>query len=140
MNKRIFFLVTVLLSSGCAKLAHLDQLLTLKAISENREEQKKFVKAQDKNFDRLVEAAKKDQLKDYSTSQKFLAAFGEPLLKHSAVCESQACEEWLYRHATKYFNGEKVYVYFQKEKLHHWEHIVPPLPDQSAPSTQPAAK
>ena len=61
---RILLSVILLFSlTGCAKIAHLPQLLTLKAIGDNKELQKQYVKRENQNFEKLLEAVKNNHPK-----------------------------------------------------------------------------
>ena len=47
----LLFLSCVVFGGGCAKLAHLQELLTLKGFSSERDRQDLYVEKQNKNFD-----------------------------------------------------------------------------------------
>ena len=130
MKKYLLLVLTVLILSylpGCAKLAHLEQLLTLKAVSDNRDAQKKFVEEQNKRFEELLEIVKKDSLRNYPDKKSILKNFGEPVFTRDIVRHGQPLELWLYRYATKYFGSEKVYLYFDETgKLVDFGHFIPP--------------
>lgn len=109
--------------SGCAKLAHLQELLTLKGLSDNQAAQQKYVEKQDKRFEQLLEAVKANRMNEFSDQKAFLKAFGEPIFKKSTDTSGQ---KWLYRYTAKLFGSEKVYLYFdQSGKLLNYEHVKP---------------
>lgn len=125
MKRPIIYLLGFMAAAGCAKLEHLDQLLTLKDLSEEGERLDRYVQKQNKNFDLLVETIKSGGITQYSTRRKILAHFGEPVLKEKIQTESAQGEKWLYRYAKQFFNGEKVYLYFDTEgKLLSWERVL----------------
>jgi len=101
-------------AAGCAKLAHLDQLLTLKAYSEEQEALAQQVAEQDARFATLLVAAHEGRLKDYSTDRAVREAFGPPILEKQKDCGAQECRIWLYRYATDMIGSPKVYIYFDK--------------------------
>ena len=114
----------VLLVSGCAKIAHLDELLRLKNYSAEKEREKKFVEGQDKNFERLLAAVKGQGLGRYPDQKSILKEFGEPVFGRKTVKADIPCEVWLYRYATQYFGSDKVYLYFdQKGKLKSYDYL-----------------
>ncbi len=123
--KGIFFIclgLTVFM--GCAKLEHLDQLLTLKDLSEEGDRLDKYVEAQNRKFDLLVEAIKSEKLRHYSHKNKILKAFGDPVYVEEITKDGQPVERWLYRYAKDFFNGEKVTIYIdENNKLMDWEYI-----------------
>lgn len=110
--------------SGCAKLAHMQELLTLKAYSEEKDQQVELVRGQDEKFQKLLQLAESKGLGPYTTQESFLKEFGAPVLKKSVVKEGQPLEEWLYRYSTEYFDSPKVYLYFdQKGTLQSLDYI-----------------
>jgi len=125
-KQRVFlFLFYSAFCLGCAKLAHLQELLTLKALSLERDQQELDMEKQDKNFDNLLAAVENNSLEQGTHQRKFLGAFGEPILVSQVTGDDQqTLEKWLYRYATRPFGSPKVYVYFdRKEKLVEWEYL-----------------
>ena len=126
LKRKIFLWGGLLLLMGCAKLAHIDELLTLQELSIDQDKQAKFVQEQDKKFESLLAAIQSDSFRRYTDQKSFLKDFGPPVTKQTITKENQLLEKWVYRYATKAFNSEKVYVYFdQSGKLMEWEHIKP---------------
>ena len=126
MKKRVSLIVLLFCLTGCAKLAHLDQLLTLKDLSENRDAQTKSVEAQNKNFEQLLAALKNDRLKEYPDKKSILKSFGKPVILKFVIDNGQPKEQWIYRYATEYFKSEKIYFYFDEQgNVNCWEHVVP---------------
>jgi len=113
--------------NGCAKLAHMQELLTLKAMSDNGDEQRRFVEAQDSRFETLLEKVKNNQLGEYSSRKSIFRAFGEPIFTKQVQRNNQTQEQWLYRYATKFFDSPKVYLYFDNTgKLIDWQYFEVP--------------
>ncbi|HBR14864.1 MAG TPA: hypothetical protein DD723_04880 [Candidatus Omnitrophica bacterium] len=120
----IMVMAGLVLFSGCAKLAHLDQLLTLKELSEEGDALQKHVEEHDKKFDLMLAEVKADTLKTYPDEKSFLAAFGEPVYKKTERKDGQDGEVWLYRQAKHTPDAEKVYVYFNASgNLREWRHV-----------------
>ena len=116
MTKPLTFLcVTCLLLTGCAKVKHLDQLLTLKGLAEEQTRLNAYVDEQDRNFERMLKEAEAGTLGQYSTKAAFRDAFGEPVFTRSVREEGEERESWLYRYATEYFGAAKVYLTFGPE-------------------------
>lgn len=124
MGRIILLFIFSLFLVGCAKLAHLQQLLTLKAYSQNQDLQAKHVKAQDQKFEELLEVVKTDSFDQYPDKKSFLKAFGDPVFLKKVVREGIPYDLWLYRYAVQLKGSEKVYLYFDKSgKLHDWKHV-----------------
>ncbi len=126
--KQIFILLAVILASGgCAKLAHLQELLTLKSMSDNRGEQEKFVDRQNESYKKVLTAYQNNTLNNYPDKKSILKNFGEPLLVRKVTRGGDHLEYWLYRHPVKAFKSDKVYLYFDSTgKLVEWEYVQPP--------------
>ena len=116
MRKIIMFASLVFLSS-CAELSHLDEALTLKDYSDEKDAQAVSLDAQNKKFDEMVVLIKNgDSLAAYPTKASFTGKFGAPVLdERITLPDGSEGERYLYRHATEYFNGPKVYVIFDKQ-------------------------
>ena len=126
MSKRIFLLLGALFLTSCAKLAHIDELLTLQDLSIEQDKQIKFVEAQDKKFGLLLSAIENNALDRYPDQKSFLKDFGPPVYVKKITRGNQQLEKWVYRYSTKAFGSEKVYAYFdQSGKLVEWDHIKP---------------
>ena len=109
---------------GCVKLEHLDELLTLKDLSQEGDAQDRYAQEQDHKFELLVEAIKSKTLKAHSHKNKIIKIFGEPIFAEKMIQDGQETQKWLYRYMKKFFDSEKVYLYFDhEEKLIHWEYI-----------------
>ncbi|MFA5059597.1 MAG: hypothetical protein WC676_03120 [Candidatus Omnitrophota bacterium] len=127
MKKEIIILsFGLIIFCGCAKLAHLEELLTLKSFSDNQAQQVKYVEVQDKKFALLLEAIKNDQMKDHPDKKEFLKTFGQPILAKRVVENGVELEEYLYRYSAKLSGSEKVYVYFDAQgKISRWRYVEP---------------
>ncbi len=114
MNKIFISLLGVVFLSGCAKLAHLDDLLRLKSLSDNQAQQRKYVEEQNKKFEALLDIVKNNRIHEYPNKESFLKAFGGPIFAKKIQRDDKTLEQWLYRYAQKLSGSEKVYVYFDE--------------------------
>lgn len=130
IERRFFLILFVLVSlatTGCAKLAHLQELLTLKAYSDEGTAQGQYIKAQDAKFEKMLLAVQDGSLNEYTKGSRFRAAFGDPVYIRPVTKDGAPCDEWLYRYAREYFDSEKIYIYFTSGgQLLRWEYVPAP--------------
>lgn len=120
--KQIFLFLIIL--SGCAKVQHLDQLLTLKAVSEEQDAMSKEVEAANKKFDELVALVQSGEIAQYKSQRSVRRRFGPPILINQEQKQNVVFEVWLYRYATQFFGSDKVYLHFDNDgKLHNWQFV-----------------
>jgi hypothetical protein len=109
---------------GCAKIAHLNELLVMKALSDNQTIQERYIVEQDKKFEKLLEVVKDNRLQEFPDQKSFLKNFGEPLFSKVIKKEGKDLEEWMYRYSARLFHSEKVYLYFDPSgKLVSFKHV-----------------
>lgn len=127
MNPRaFFFFVTVLIiaGSGCAKVAHMQELLTLKAYSDEGAVQERYVKIQDEKFEQLLAAMREDAISSGTSKRDFLKKYGDPIYVREVTRDGIVCDEWLYRYALRSFDSDKGYFYFSTDgKLLSWQYV-----------------
>lgn len=124
MLKLLLILCVAVFCGGCAKLEHLQELLTLKDMSDEQDRLDRYVKEQDKKFEELIAAVKSESIKNYSNNKIILKAFGEPIMREKITQNGQEMESWLYRYAKIYFGSEKVYLQFNPSgELVSWEYV-----------------
>jgi len=111
MKRYLCLLIIVLTLSGCAKLAHLRELLTLDALSKNQTKQNEYVEAADARFEKLLAAVREEKGGEYPDKAAVTEAFGKPVYVKDITEGGRTMERWLYRYAV-YYSREKVYVYF----------------------------
>ena len=106
---KFLLLVVLCVCAGCAEVQYLDQALTLKAYSDEKEAQNTYVQRHDALFEEMVQESKKpDAFKRYGHKASFVRSFGDPV-----VCRPAGdLEECLYRRIVKPFDSPKIYVYF----------------------------
>ena len=115
MRKIIIMFLGCVLASGCSKVSHLDQLLTLKDLAEEQEAANQYIEKQDRNFDLMLKEAKAGTLDQYSNKREIRQAFGDPVFARDFVEGDEVGEFWLYRYVTQYFGAEKIYLYFDND-------------------------
>lgn len=112
--------------TGCSKVQKIDELLTLKRMSDQQAQMAKEVKATDARFEKLLSAAQEGRIGERNTKRSISRLYGEPILSEKRTVEGEALEVWLYRYATQYFGSDKVYFYFDTSgKLKKWEYLQP---------------
>ena len=134
MKRLLVILVLSIVLSGCSILGHLDELLTLKGVGDEQAAMDKEVQRQNKKFALLVDATQKESfLKDYPTQDQIKRRFGEPIFSRPQIKDGKDLELWLYRKATQYFDGDKIYLYFDGTgQLVSWEYVeAPPKKEES---------
>ena len=112
------FFVAGLVLPGCAKLAHLRELLTLQAYSDNNEEKTRFIENADKRFEALVQELKAGRLARTMQQEDIRRVYGAPIYDKIIAGESgEARTLWMYRRQTDYARKEKVYLYFDEQGM-----------------------
>ena len=111
-----FFFAALLSLTSCAVVSKLDEAFLLKDFSDEKETQSRYIERQDQGFQELVPLAKaNDPFHKFSRKASFIEHFGEPIRSEMAVSADGAREErLLYRRATDYTSGEKIYVFFDE--------------------------
>lgn len=118
MNLRLFpivFLLPVLLI-GCAKLAHLNELLTLKSLADEQKTVSRDVEAGNVHFDMLLAMVQSGDISRYKNKEDIVTHFGAPILRRERTSDSVKIEEWVYRYQTQFFNSPKVYLQFDESQ------------------------
>ncbi len=116
------FLIVLVLSAGCTKVKHLDQLMTLKGLADSHKDMAEYVDKKDQLFVLLKEKIESNELETGRLKKSILKEFGDPILKRSVYDQEFIRELWLYRYQTRYFEASKVYLYFDDQnKLLDWK-------------------
>ncbi len=119
----VFSLAAIVLLCGCAKLAHLNELLTLKSLSDDQRQIEIYLKKQERGFKRLCDDVKNNRLKKGELKRAVISKYSEPVLTKEAGPENTGVKEiLLYRHPTDYFKSDRIYLYFDgANRLLLWE-------------------
>jgi len=114
----ILLVFLTIFSSGCAKIANLSELLRIKSYGEEKDGQALLVKKQNEKFEKLMVVVKRGDMEKFSDKRSVWMAFGQPIFETKVVVEDKSYQVWMYRHSTKLFGSNKVYLYFDaKGKL-----------------------
>jgi len=111
----LILFISVFVLSGCAKVQHLDQLLTLKGLADEQVKLGKYVDKQDQKFEMMLEEVKAGTLVQYLNKRKIVRTFGDPIYVKQVKRDDQELETWMYRYSTQFFDSEKVYLYFDSD-------------------------
>lgn len=115
--KNIFFVagisVCAFMASSCAVINNLDEVLTLKEYSDERDGIQADVIATDVRVDKLLMRVRSKASFEAYDRRKFVEEFGMPLLVRQVFRDGQAQESWLYRYALNKKDIPKVYVFFK---------------------------
>ncbi len=111
--------VLVISASGCAKMQHLDQLLTLKGLSDEQAQMGKEIERQDARFERLVAAVEEGSIGKYKDQKNVQDSFGDPIY----VTQTDGLDVWVYRYAVRFFDSPKVYLYWDRSgQMVQWKY------------------
>ncbi|MBF0489301.1 MAG: hypothetical protein HQL15_01605 [Candidatus Omnitrophica bacterium] len=117
-----FLLLLMLVLSSCAPVGNLHQALAIKAYSDDKDTQARFVERYDQKIDLLLKKVSlgEDFVKIYPNGKDLISEFGQPVLVDSYRENGQDKERWLYRYQTRYFDVPKVYFVLEKGKVVYW--------------------
>ena len=133
MKKIITLIPAFFILTGCAKIAHMQELLTLKRYSQNKDIQAEYVKQQDEKFEKLLAEVDNGRIENYGNQKAIKRSFGDPVFIKDTVKDDQDMEMWLYRYAVRYFDSPKVYLYFNEQgELQDWEKYIPQPKEESS--------
>ena len=110
MKKIGILLFAIFVFSGCAKVKHLDQLLTLKGLADEQVVMNQYIEKQDQIFELMIEEAKAGTLDQYLNKKRILRTFGDPIFVKHVKKDDQELESWLYRYPMEFFDSEKIYL------------------------------
>lgn len=117
MKQLLLFMIFA--CTGCSMISHLDEAMALKAYSDEKDAQEKYVQAHDAQFEELLRQLKQPEgFLRYEQRKSFVRQFGEPVLCR----QEKSLEQCLYRRIVKPMESPKVYVYFDAQgKLVRWQ-------------------
>jgi len=127
LKNMIFFVpvVTMLfLLEGCVYFTHHEQIMLLERFMANQREIENYLKGHEEFFYKLEDDIKNNRLKKGIAKGEVLFVYGEPILCKDIRKGDSILETCLYRHPTKYFNTDMIYLNFDKDhKLCSWRFI-----------------
>lgn len=105
----------VIVLGGCAKIRHLDQLLTLKAVSDEQQSLGHYVQVKDERFESLLVRMCSGDFPSNWSGTEVSSEFGAPIHVSHLDRDSVAKERWLYRRQTRYFKTPTVTLDFDTD-------------------------
>lgn len=121
---QILPLLLICFLAGCAKVAHLQELLTLKNLSEDRDQQEIKFSQQQKNFSKLLKAVSANSLKHNLNQAILVKEFGQPNTIRAISEDEKLVSLWIYKDPEKQFSSPKVYFYMDPSgKCQRWEYF-----------------
>jgi len=133
MNK-IFFMpiasivLLIFLLGGCTYITHYGQISLLKKFESNQCEIDSYLKRQQEFFYKLIGDVKNNRLKKGIAKKDVLSLYGKPIFCKNVKDSLEIIERCLYRPAVEYFNTDRIYLNFDKDRnLYSWEFIPAPL-------------
>ncbi|MFH1772107.1 MAG: hypothetical protein ABH872_04750, partial [Candidatus Omnitrophota bacterium] len=110
------------LSQGCALTEKREQINLLKSLGENQNRIQRYVFRQETLFSRLSNDIKNNQLKNGIQKAAIISRYGDPIYCEYIESGMEISQSCLYRHPTKYFSSDMIYLYFDKsQNLSRWE-------------------
>lgn len=97
---------------GCSAAGKIDELLTLKNMSDSQKLMEEDVKAEDQRFEAMLNEFGTAQWKNYTAKTHFLEHFGQPIVIKHKDYQDRLTEIWVYRYSTRFFDSPKIYLYF----------------------------
>ena len=91
-----------------------DQLMVLKALGDNQEGTDRYVKVQERSFNKLKQDLEGNRLVKGTSKEKIIALYGEPIVSKPLNNRDNIKESFLYRHPVKFFDSDKLYLYFDE--------------------------
>lgn len=120
----VMIALSPLLLTGCAKISHLDQLLTLKDLSDEQDRLERHIQTRDEKFEFLVKAVQDGTIGRYKNQKSLRRHFGEPVYTEKITQDGRLLDLWVYRYTTKFFDSPKVQLYLDSSgQLIRWDYL-----------------
>lgn len=121
MNKSVALISLFCLSffGGCAYITHYEEAQALKSFSDNQGKIEKYIQWQEESFYRLRDDLVNGRLKPGITKGHAISVYAEPVF--CIDVRKNAGERCLYRHPTRYFSTDLIYLRFDQGLLSSWE-------------------
>lgn len=120
----IVLTMSLFIFAGCAKISHLDQLLTLKDLSEEQDRLERHIQTQDEKFELLVKAVQDGTIGRSKNQRSLRRHFGEPVYTEKITQDGRLLDLWVYRYTTKFFDSPKVHLYLDSSgQLIRWDYL-----------------
>jgi hypothetical protein len=100
----------------------MDELLTLKSISDSQRDIDIYLKKQEKGFKKLADDINNGRLHKGVSRKYIIDTYYEPVLAKKVDDDSGVKEILLYRDPTEYFQSDRIYLSFNNRgRLVSWE-------------------
>lgn len=120
-----FFLITLFLASilgGCCLIPEYEPLMNLKNLGDDRTRSAEYIKEQEGLYNKLGLDIKEERLKKGTPKKEIFSEYGQPIFSRAIKDESQIKLALIYRHPTRFFSSDMLYLYFDdKDNLCSWE-------------------
>lgn len=136
--KRSFLILTLpFICMGCFSLDSRQRILLIKGLAANNSEIQKYIDTREKLLLKLKDDIRADYLRKNLSAGEIIEAYGEPILTKDIKVNGRFIRRFLYRHPTRFFSAEKIYLAFNEESLlEYWEASGTRGPNIKMPSLQ----
>jgi hypothetical protein len=98
--------------------------MVLKRTGEAQSEIQKYVDRQESLFYALRDDVENNKLEAGVLKEDIVRSYGEPVIEREVKDKQGVTEELLYRHPTRYFTSDRIYLYFSNTgELVFWEYF-----------------
>jgi hypothetical protein len=112
----------ILTFEGCAFLTHRQQITALKRLGDEQQKLEGYVSQQEDLFYKLKSDIQKEGLVKGTSKTKILSHYGGPIYCKRTGDNIGAQESCLYRHPTRFFSSDRIYLKFDNnQNLYSWE-------------------
>ena len=120
-NKILVFTLLALLGiQGCVLLS--EEVATLKEVGKSQDQIARYLDRQEKLFAKLLDDLKNERLVVGTSKSTITSLYGESILSKEAK-KPPPGKILLFRHPTKYFDSDKVYLRFDEaDELIGWKY------------------
>ncbi|MBU1726029.1 MAG: hypothetical protein KJ880_00120 [Candidatus Omnitrophica bacterium] len=119
-----FIVFSAFFSGGCVYLTHYSDLKKLKNLADSQDQMQEEIKAHEVLFYSLRSDVLENKITQGPDYKEVVSKYGEPILCGPAKAQDEFISSCLYRHPTKYFSSDLIYLNFDSEKkLCSWEII-----------------
>ena len=120
----VFIIFQVIFLQGCVYLMHYNDLKKLKALADSQKEMGDELNKQEELFSALRADLQENKITQGLLYQQVVSIYGEPIFCQPAKSQDRFISSCLYRHPSKYFSSDLIYLNFDSDqKLSSWEII-----------------
>jgi len=121
--RRVLFLSLSLILGGCIFLPGGKRISRLEGYFANRTLIEEYIKQQDALYSKLRKDIDSGALRPGISKQMILSEYSDPILckESSKEQDPEVSETCLFRHPTRYFSANKIYLHFdENHELYSW--------------------